>query len=222
MFNEKFLKDLGRLGFPLFEPAGPLDSNETLAAVVNSRNARLWEGFPVLLANAFKQTDFNFDKFSGYVDSGCKDDARKLLALALSFLKSYHLESVHTKALLKNLGSKGKGEYDLYKTALSRGNEYVAVLGQRLRRAKMEEYVRDLLRREETKTQDNLREREELSLEYSLSQLFSPKQKELFKKKLNGAPLTKTEREYFSRTVKKKVQALANAGLHSLARRLLE
>jgi hypothetical protein len=63
---------------------------------------------------------------------------------------------------------------------------------------------------------------EELSLEYALAQLFSAKQKELFKKKLEGLPLTKTEREYYSRTVKKKVAALANPDLHRLAQKLME
>jgi hypothetical protein len=63
---------------------------------------------------------------------------------------------------------------------------------------------------------------DELSLEFALSQLFSPKQKELFRKKLDGVPLTKTEKEYYSRAVKKKVAALANAELHRLARMLME
>ena len=63
---------------------------------------------------------------------------------------------------------------------------------------------------------------EEYSLEYALSQVFSPKQKELFNKKLEGFPLTKTEQEYYSRTVKKKVVALANSELHSLSKKLLE
>ena len=40
------------------------------------------------------------------------------------------------------------------------------------------------------------------------------KQKELFKKRLEGLPLKKTEQEYYSRSVKKKVVALANAELH--------
>jgi hypothetical protein len=31
--------------------------------------------------------------------------------------------------------------------------------------------------------------------------MFSPKQKELFKKRLEGLPLTKTEQEYYSRSV---------------------
>jgi hypothetical protein len=63
---------------------------------------------------------------------------------------------------------------------------------------------------------------EELSLEYALSQMFSPKQKELFKKKLEGLLLTKTEKEYYSRTVKKKVVAIANTELHRLAQKLME
>jgi hypothetical protein len=63
---------------------------------------------------------------------------------------------------------------------------------------------------------------DELSLEYALFQVFSPKQRDLFKKKLEGDPLIKTEQEYYSRTVKKKVVALANSERHSLSRKLLE
>jgi hypothetical protein len=40
-------------------------------------------------------------------------------------------------------------------------------------------------------------------------------------KKLKGEKMTKTEREYFSRSVKKKVLALANPDLHKLATRLV-
>ena len=62
---------------------------------------------------------------------------------------------------------------------------------------------------------------DELSVEYALSQVFSPKQKELFFQKLKGEKFTKTEREYYSRAVKKKVLALANDELHGLARKVL-
>ena len=70
--------------------------------------------------------------------------------------------------------------------------------------------------------QGKARQHEVYSLAFALSQMFSPKQKELFKKRLEGLPLTKTEQEYYSRSVKKKVVALANAELHGLARKLLE
>ena len=47
--------------------------------------------------------------------------------------------------------------------------------------------------------------KEELGVEYALSQVFSPKQKELFLKKLKSEKLTKTEKEYFSRSVKRRL-----------------
>jgi hypothetical protein len=54
-------------------------------------------------------------------------------------------------------------------------------------------------------------------LSYHLSTLFSPKQKELVLKKLNGESLNKTEQEYFSRTVGKKLEALANSEVKKVA-----
>jgi hypothetical protein len=55
-----------------------------------------------------------------------------------------------------------------------------------------------------------------------LSQLFSPKQKESFQKRLKEEVLNKTEKEYYSRRVIKKVSALANPELHRLAQKLME
>ncbi len=51
--------------------------------------------------------------------------------------------------------------------------------------------------------------------------IFSPKQEELIMKKLEGARFSKTEREYYSRVVKKKLMALADPSLQVLAARLL-
>jgi hypothetical protein len=47
--------------------------------------------------------------------------------------------------------------------------------------------------------------------------LFPPKQKELVLKKLKGEEMTKTEQEYYSRVVKKKLEALADADLRKIA-----
>jgi hypothetical protein len=62
---------------------------------------------------------------------------------------------------------------------------------------------------------------ETTNLDRYMDQIFSAKQKELFLKKLNKGALTKTEKEYFSRVVKKKVSALADSELHSLSKKLL-
>jgi hypothetical protein len=57
-------------------------------------------------------------------------------------------------------------------------------------------------------------------LQARLDRLFSPKQKDLVFKKLNRKPFTKTEREYYSRVVKKKLEAIADAEMQYIADRL--
>jgi hypothetical protein len=59
-------------------------------------------------------------------------------------------------------------------------------------------------------------------LDRHMDEIFSTKQKELFLKKINGKKLSKTEREYFSRVVKKKVLAMANSDLHQMSKKLLQ
>jgi hypothetical protein len=59
------------------------------------------------------------------------------------------------------------------------------------------------------------------SLDIYLDRLFSPKQKELVLNKRDGRAFTKTEREYYSRVVRKKLEAIANEKLVELARNLV-
>lgn len=137
MKKTELLNNVKELGFPLFEIKKSMDVNKTLAKVTKSKDSRLWEGFPLLLANTLERGLFN------------------------------------------------------YREALRNFKNYV-------------------------------RMKDDFEFEYSLSQLFSNKQKELFMKKLKGEKMTKTESEYFSRSVKKKVVALANSDLHKLATTLIK
>ena len=57
-------------------------------------------------------------------------------------------------------------------------------------------------------------------LDASLDRLFSPKQKDLVFKKLNGEAFTKTEREYYSRVVRKKLLSIANEQVSRIAVKL--
>jgi hypothetical protein len=59
------------------------------------------------------------------------------------------------------------------------------------------------------------------SLDIYLDRLFSPKQKELVLKKRDAKSFTKTEREYYSRTVRKKLEAIASEPLVELAKKLV-
>ena len=55
-----------------------------------------------------------------------------------------------------------------------------------------------------------------------LDRLFSPRQKDLVFKKLNGQAFTKTEREYYSRVVRKKLKAIANSQVGYIAAKLTQ
>ena len=57
-------------------------------------------------------------------------------------------------------------------------------------------------------------------LDARLDRLFSPKQKDLVFKKLNGEAFTKTEREYYSRVVRKKLLSIADAQVNRIAVKL--
>jgi hypothetical protein len=59
------------------------------------------------------------------------------------------------------------------------------------------------------------------TLDIYLDRLFSPKQKELILKKRDGVTFTKTEREYYSRTVRKKLEAIASDKVSEIAKSLL-
>ncbi len=59
MVKKELLENLNRLGFSLMETKDDFDVNKTLAEVVKSKDTRLWEGFPVLLANAAQEFSFN-------------------------------------------------------------------------------------------------------------------------------------------------------------------
>ena len=67
MENKELLQKVSKLGFPLFEVEERFDVNQTLAEVVKSNNARLLEGFAVLLVNAVQDKNFSYDKVRNYL-----------------------------------------------------------------------------------------------------------------------------------------------------------
>ena len=76
----------------MFEPNEELDVNETLAEAVKSRDTRLWEGFPVLLANAADTYQFAYDLVEKQLSAqDDKDRFHRLLLLSLSLYAFFHL-----------------------------------------------------------------------------------------------------------------------------------
>ncbi len=220
--KEDLSKRLVALGFPMFESRRAEDANLTLADVVRSNELRLWEGFPVMLANSALREMLDRDKVSGYLKLS-SDRARfeSLLAMSLALYKAMGLRFSWADQLRSSLSPKGAKQFDAFLNALKKDATFTMDVTE-MSASRLKNTFNNYFRHGGQDLNELLAEKEDLGVEYALSQLFSPKQKELFLKKLQGSKFTKTEREYYSRAVKKKLLALANTELHRLARKLLE
>ncbi|MEE8319220.1 MAG: hypothetical protein V3R44_00865 [bacterium] len=222
MTDRKLLNSLAKLGFPMLEPVEEIDVYETLAEVVKSRDTRLWEGFPVLLANVAENYPFSFERVEQLLtQKELREQFHQLVLLSLAVYAAYQLTFSWSNQLKKNLSNKDKALIKSWRIKLV-NNQDLVWKDVRFDPERLKNMFELYFEHSAEKSRRRKEKYEEFSLEYSLSQVFSPKQKELFKKRLEGLPLTKTEQEYYSRTVKKKVVALANPELHALSRRLLE
>lgn len=222
MKDENLLRELGKLGYSLFEREDELDADSVLARLAKGGDSRLWEGFPVVLANSAEKGLFDYGNALCHLKQPSdKDKLNLLLALSLALYDVLGLRFSWAKRLLNLLSPRAKKGFDGFKENLKR-DAMCMVAEREMSSQRLKTTFRNYFRKSQSNLNELLSVKEELGVEYALSQVFSPKQKELFLKKLKNEKLTKTEREYFSRCVKKKVLALANAELHRLARRLVE
>lgn len=224
MKREELVFNLGRLGYSLVTPdvqeVGEDKVVELLAELVDSKDLRLVEGFPVVLANC-AQRGMNLDftaLLAKYKPRSRKRQAlEKLLLLSFDLLTQEGLEKpAGLEKVKKSFGTK-YGDL-LAKNVFTLGAS-TALSTERLRNT-LRRYVTSLQASRSTRKREKDKQRRAFQLNYFLSTLFSPKQKELVLKKLNGEPLTKTEKEYFSRTVKKKLEALNNSEVRKVAKAL--
>ena len=222
MENKQILENMSRLGYPLLDSLTDLDVYETLAQVVKSGNGRFWEGFPVLLANAAKENNFDYAKVESWLnEAGEKARLKDLFLLSLALYQLNKLGFKWTKKLFAQLTESEKQKVQDYREALNK-NSALKVSGDDLDPGRFKNAFKSYFTLEAVEAREQGDRHGELSLGFALSQVFPPKQRELFNKKLKGEMLTKTEREYFSRVVRKKASALANDELHQLARKVME
>ncbi len=220
MTDKTLMEKVARLGLPMMETSEEFDVNQTLAEVVKSHDTRLWEGFPVLLLNAVKDNNFNYERVSNNLSGKEQTTFRALLLLSLTLYQNYHLSSLWMNRLKKRFSDEEKSAFKQLRNWLVHNDSFV-YKGTQFDSSRLKKMFELYYEKDAEKKKMKKENSESLSYEYSLSQMFSPKQKEEFKKKLEGLPLTKTEAEYFSRRVKKKLAALANSELHQDAQRLM-
>ncbi len=219
--NKKSLLERAKaLGYPLFEIEETIKANEILADIVVSEDLRLWEGFPVMLANSLEKDLFDFDEVLDLLSNDRqKEYFINLVMISIALYDFFELEFSFTDQLYQSDSFK----MNLYEEFLKgfKQKRVFKELGIELSSDRLVNTFKNYFRRADLDLKEFAEMQDEFELEFALSQIFSKKQKELFFKKLKGEKLTKTEREYYSRSVKKKVLALSNSDLHKLALRLV-
>ena len=220
MKNESLLEKVKLLGVPLMESGKKIDANATLVEVVRSPEIRYWEIFPVLLAHSANKGLFEHTKVKGSLNPKEKRIFNDLVLLSLVLYRALDLTFPWAEPLFWSHVGRGQKEFDQWLDRFVK-RETFSVGGKDISPDRLVSIFRSYYRPAETENlKDLLTKKEELGLEYALSQIFTPRQKELFLKKARGERLSKSEREYFSRTIKKKALALANEQLHQLARNI--
>ena len=221
MKKEELITALGQLGYQLFttekRKVGKKQIYDVLDELASSTDSRLIEAFPVVLANCAHR-GIKLDIRTLLSRHGTRSQKRprleKLILASTDLLNQVGLEKPEgvdrvTKTLRLKYGDLLVDE----KMALGKG---LSVSTERLRNA-LRRYATDLERFESASEKERERQLRSFQLNFHLSTLFPPKQKELVLKKLNGEPLTKTEQEYYSRIVKKKLEVLANSEIRKIA-----
>ena len=224
MNKEELITTMGQLGYRLFTPGRKQLSGkkilDLLAELSDTGELRLIEGFPVVLANCARR-GIKLDiksLLSRYEQGQKRINLEKLILISAELLNQ---EGIETPEGVSEVVEPLRGKYgsllDLKSLDLDK-NRSVAIA--RLRNT-VRRYALDLKRSESAQEKGKKKQLRSFQLSLHLSTLFTPKQKELISKKLDGKPLTKTEKEYFSRVVKKKLMALSDNELRKIASQLI-
>jgi hypothetical protein len=236
--KKELMDQLAQYGYDLSVPGAlPSLPEKVLQALLKEDDMRLVEGFPVVLANAFlekKQLEWEKKDWSPEVFS-VKGRKRwtGLMAVSVSLFRLFGLEKEAQDRALKLLQKDPEGNAVLKKME----EDFTGVVGADLssartgasssRRSRTEplglsaDRLKNTFRNYVVHQAGSGKELEEqknaLEFELLLSSLFTVRQKELLQKRLARKPMTKTEREYYYRVVKKRLKALADPRLHQMA-----
>jgi hypothetical protein len=218
MKYDELLRRAAGLGYKGATEKGRTDPNRTLAEVAISRDTRLWAAFPAMLANAGEEGEFKPEAALAHLQGHEKEYFKALMLTSTALYGHLRLRFGWAKPAIAGYSRGALNEY----IVAFRDNLPIKIGPETLTPGELRAAFAAGYSRREQELRSAAAARELVSLEYALSRIFPPRQKQLFLRKLKGEPLGKTEREYYSRVIKKKVQALANADLHRMAVKALE
>ena len=218
---KNFYERLNMLGYPMLEGTPQQSANETLVDVAKSKDIRLWEGFPVMLANSIDKQWFNYLDMQKLAKSKMlMSRLDSLIILSLALYKLLNISSPQIDEFEKWYKPQARHEFHDYWVNLI-NNEDLMLSNKKMSSERVINAFKSYFVEKQLRLMELLSEKDSYDLQYALSKIFPSGQKNLIMKKLRGEKLTKIEKEYFSRVVKKKIIALANPELHKIAQKLL-
>lgn len=225
--KDQLADHLADYGYPLLHPSFH-KPEDVLESLLEQDEFRFLEGFPVVLANVLKDKEpFDWERPRWRPDHFSKKARRRLpylLALSYFLFKTYLEKSYPSSRLLKLLFQLPRGAKAFKQVEKSfTKSEPVKAGDEEFSTERLKNTFQTYMTQMSTPQKDEKLEQKKhaLELELLLSEVFTPRQKTLLRKKREGKPFTKTEKEYFSRVVKKRLKALASDELHHLARELV-
>jgi hypothetical protein len=223
--REQLTEQLARYGYELLKPSPSASGEQVLARLARQDEVRLLEAFPVVLARLLhdrQALDWESKRWKPSDDFSPPEEKRLAFLLAASFwvLTSSGLTK-HEKRLRQLLRKFKQGPQfveslgPLFESSETLRMDGLELSAERLKNSFRLYHIR-LFKNEQAE-----KKRQALQFDLLLSELFTTRQKELLRKKYLNEPMTKTEKEYFYRVLKKRLKALAHAEIHQFARRLV-
>jgi len=223
--RSELLDALAQYGYELHRPQPHYKGEEVLFNLVKENDARLLEGFPVAYKHVLDSPEYsNWDgkNLSFQKDLSDKEGAKLKCLLLVTYLlfKLYgegNEKLKQTEALLSKLSNDWKKSLKAVEESFNRSEPLnvgptLSLSTDRLKKQYRNYVVHSAMAQNESGS------KMDMELELLLSEFFTSKQKDLLKKRLKGSMLSKTEKEYFSRVVNKRLKALSNDHLHDFVK----
>jgi|AGTN01.2.fsa_nt_gi hypothetical protein len=225
--KELLLRELDRFGYHLIRSEQPVSPSKVLQQMLEAHEIRLLEGVPVVLSNMllFEKKPLDLLDLEKQLPGSLQKRFRMLAAVTYLFLFWVPESDVARSQLLAFLKKREPGLLELIQQKSLDRDELIVGNNVRLSFERLERIYKDYVVEQFMASESNLSKmvdnQRQLALLESLNELFTDKQRDLILKTLNRESLTKTDKEYYSRIVKRRLKALRNPDLQSLANSLL-
>lgn len=223
--KQLLLRDAERFGYHLVQP-DPIDPEATLVQMVSSDDVRLLEGVPVVLTNMLlNKQSVNLEDVEKSLPNVLRRRFRMLAAVTFLFLFWVPDSDPAREFLRHYLSEREPSLIESMKSRLSKKEKLALGANVSLDTHRLEKTYKNYVVEEFLATEANLSKKIEnerqTQLLDALSELFTDKQRSIMFKILNRDQLTKSEKEYYSRVIKRRLKALRNPDLQTLASTLV-